>query len=175
MILLHPKEARTRIGTGRLVHLCVSNSRLIEGVDFRDNIEVNELISDSRYHCVVLYPSDQAIDISAGTPINLKTIAPDGKKLIIFVIDGTWASARKMLRISSNIAALPRVRFNPPHASAYLIRRQPRAYCYSTIEAVHFMIERFSGSSKEHDQLLDVFYDMVKTQQSFQLSVRERC
>jgi len=172
IILIHPKEFKKSIGTGRLSHLCIRNSELIEGIDFTDHKRVKEILADRTNWPVVLYPGPDAVDISGDAGSKVESQVPAGKTLVIFVIDGSWSCAQKMLRVSANLRQLPQIRFTPTSRSTYKIRRQPRAACFSSLEAVHFVIEQFNGSSRwrsdpGHDNLLEVFSFMIEQQLSF--------
>lgn len=170
VILIHPIEVRRRIATGRMSHLTLKNSHLIMGQDYSRNEEVQSLLADPNYHPVILYPGVQSKNI---TPLSLsekKDLFPRDKKLMIFVIDGTWNTARKMVRESQNLNTLPRICFTPTTPSNFRVRKQPHPACYSTIEAVHHTIELlgesqgFTTASREHDKLLHVFDFMVERQ-----------
>lgn len=172
VILIHPKESRKRIGTGRLSHLCLRNSELIEGIDFTDDARVNEILRDRASWPVVLYPGREALDISAAAGADLESLVPAEKQLVIVVIDGSWSCAQKMLRLSSNLRRLPQIQFTPSRRSIYEIRRQPREGCLSSLEAIHFVIERFNGSNRwrsdpGHENLLEVFRFMIAQQLSY--------
>lgn len=172
VILIHPKEFKKSIGTGRLSHLCIRNSDLIEGIDFTNHARVNKILDDPSNWPVVLYPGPDAVDISGDGGTKLDSQVPVGRTLVIFVIDGSWSCAQKMLRVSANLRRLPQIRFTPTSRSIYKIRRQPRAACFSSLEAVHFVIEQFNGSSRwrsdpGHDNLLEVFSFMIEQQLSF--------
>ncbi|MBC7467197.1 MAG: DTW domain-containing protein [Bdellovibrio sp.] len=173
VVLIHPIEMRRRIATGRMSHLTLKGSYLIMGQNYSDNKDVNQLIDDPEYHSVILYPGLKSKNL---TPLSTKERAenfPTNKKLRVFVIDGTWATARKMVRLSQNLHQLPRVGFSPPGPSNFRVRKQPHAGCYSTIEAIHHMIELvgptqgFDPKSREHDKLLNVFDAMVERQLEF--------
>jgi DTW domain-containing protein YfiP len=92
---------------------------------------------------------------------------------VVFVIDGTWNTVKKMLRLSPNILSLPRFCFTPPGLSNFKVRKQPAPECYSTIEAIHHTIELlgpsrgFSIAEGHHHHLLDVFGYMVQAQLRF--------
>src|SRR5438552_3839490 len=68
VILIHKIESRRRIATGRMSHLLLKNSRLIEGDCFENHPQVNGLIGDSQFYPVVLYPGASAADISKLDP-----------------------------------------------------------------------------------------------------------
>ena len=171
VILIHPIEAKRRIATGRMSHLLLKESYLIKGQDYTLNNKVNELIADSDYHSMILYPGVKSKNLSDMTIEQRQLISPN-KKLRLFVIDGTWATARKMVRQSTNISTLPRICFSPTTPSAFRVRKQPHAGCYSTIEAIHHTIELMNPAqptleARPHDQLLKVFDYMVEKQLDF--------
>jgi DTW domain-containing protein YfiP len=173
VILIHPIEVRRRIATGRMSHLVLENSSLIMGQNYSANSAVNRLISDPDYHSVILYPGQKSQNLSDMSDDQRTNLFPKSKKLRIFVIDGTWATARKMVRLSENLNRLPRICFSPTTPSNFRVRKQPHAACYSTIEAIHHTIELvgktqgFNQQSREHDKLLLVFDSMVERQLEF--------
>jgi DTW domain-containing protein YfiP len=168
VILIHKREAQKSIATGRMSHLCLSNSLLLEGFDNYDqDPRVNSIIQNPLNHCVILYPGADSINLSQKSPI--EPLAPS-KQLVIFVIDGTWITARKTIRRSKNLSLLPQICFSPARPSRFRIRKQPNANCYSTIEAIHHVIELLGPaygldtSSCIQDGLLNVFDQMVEQQ-----------
>lgn len=172
VILIHPKENRKRIGTGRMTHLCLSNSILVEGVSFDKNETVNQILSDPDNWPVVLYPGKDAVDITENARTKMAHLVPPRKKLVVIVIDGSWTCAKKMLKVSGNLQRLPQISFVPPHRSIYEIRRQPKEFCFSTVEAVHLIIEQLGG--KGHENLLDVFRFMIAQQLSHLAHPKQR-
>lgn len=163
VLLQHPREYRNSIGTARMVHHCIKNSQLIVGMEFSENREVNQLISDPNNHCVVLYPSENSTNISLQSPDESESTFPKGKNHIIFVMDGTWSCAKKMLNRSQNLSQLPQICFTPQKQSEYRIRQQPNANCLSTLEAVHRILELLDPSVHRL-HLLEVFRFMVEQQ-----------
>ncbi len=170
VILTHPIEVRRRIATGRMSHLCLQNSELIVGHNFSKNLKVSEIIENPEYHSVILYPGRNATNISTGE--NLPFTSSE-KKLAIFVIDGTWNTARKMLHLSQNLKSLSQICFTPQRLSNFRVRKQPAPECVSTIEAIHQTIELigphvgFDSATREHDKLLKVFDRLVEQQLVF--------
>jgi DTW domain-containing protein YfiP len=136
---MHPKEARKqKSGTGRLCHLVLKNSRLHVGVDFTNDSEVRRLIEDPEYTSVLLFPSPQAVNLSLE---GYRSLTGAHGKLQIFVVDGTWSLAGKILRLSENLIALPVVSFTPRQPSNFQFKKQPRPECLSTIESIHLLLE----------------------------------
>jgi DTW domain-containing protein YfiP len=153
-----------------MAHLCLQRSHLIWGDDFSHDNTVNAILSDPARHCVVLYPGPDSQDISAASLEDRAKYIPNAKALTVFVIDGTWRTAKKMLRLSENLKTVPKISFIPTRASAFKIRKQPAANCLSTIEAIHQTIDLlgqacgYDLTSRSHDELLRVFQTMVVRQ-----------
>ena len=147
-ILMHPKEAKkVKLGTGRLTHLYLNNSEIRIGSDFTDDERVNSLISDPQFFPVVLYPGENSVEISGdGSIIN----DVKSKRLLVFVIDASWPLAKKILRQSQNLHALPQIRFRPQEPSRYILKKQPHPYCLCTIESVSFLLEELENIGLEN-------------------------
>jgi len=171
VILMHSKEARKeRTGTPRLAKLCLKNAELLTGIDFTDNERVNSLLQDPSYSPFVLYPGPKAV--------NFKTLGkdtlPEGKTLLVFVIDGTWRGARSLLNKSRNLRALPRLSFARSYSSQFVIKKQPMAHCVSTIEAIYYLCQEaeeagYENLNANNKILMDIFKKMVDTQIDYQM------
>lgn len=173
VILMHPIESRRRIATGRMAHLCLKQSHLLVGQTFGKNARVQKLIDEPEYHCMALYPGPTALNLSGLSLDQRANIIPKDKKLRIFVIDGTWNTARTTMNQSENLKSLPRICFTPERASNFRVRKQPNSLCYSTIEAIHHTIELLNhcldgaNEPSSHHGLIKVFDKMVETQLDF--------
>jgi DTW domain-containing protein YfiP len=173
VILSQPREAKHRLGTGRMAHLGLGNSFWFEGIDFSQHPQINREIADPGNAPMLLFPSRQAVNLSKLTVTERRQLASGSRTLVVFVLDGTWKSVRKMMRLSDNLRQLPTICFAPPTPSAYGFRREPRPECYSTIEAIHQVIELFNGGvaaaaqPRRHDRLLAPFHFMVATQLAY--------
>jgi len=163
VILMHPKEAKkTKMGTGRLTHLCLINSELRIGVDFRSDDRVNSLINDRQFFPVVLYPGENSVEISEKASM-FKDIRD--RKLLVFVIDASWPLAKKILKQSHNLNALPQIHFRPGEPSRYVIKKQPHPYCLCTIESVYCLLNELGklgleNCGEEHLVLKDILEKM---------------
>ncbi len=168
VILLHPMEARKeKMGTGRITHAFLENSKIITGVDFTNNDEVNSLIQNK--DCYVLYPGETALNVSIDDCSNFKSKILNQEDIVIFVIDGTWPCAKKMMKLSTNLHNLPRVSFEVNKESIFEIKEQPSKYCLSTIESIHFLLDEFKrrdvlNIQDEHHQMLVPFKVMIEFQ-----------
>lgn len=168
VLLMHPMEAKKeKMGTGRISLACLKNSQMITGIDFTEDPEVNALIGDPQNHCMVLYPGERSVNITSDDVSSLKEL--NGKKLVLFLIDGTWPCAKKMMRLSRNINSLPRVSFSAQHQSLFVIKEQPAEYCLSTLESIHFFLSEserrgLESLDKKQDNMIEVFKVMVDFQ-----------
>lgn len=165
IIIMHPKEFRkTKNGTGRFTHLSLPNSKIYIGIDFTKNNQINSIINDPNNNCFVLFPSKNSIKL------NTQTIQQKDKNNIIFIIDSTWPCANKVLAVSKNLAALPKLSFEHTKLSAFKIKTQPNKYCLSTIESTLCVLELLDFhhieniSQKSFDNFLKPFEKMVEYQ-----------
>ena len=168
VLLMHPKEAkRQRTGTGRLASLTLDGSEILVGVDFSANERLNTLLSDPAYFPVLLYPGDDAW--TAGKAGFKECVA--GRKLLVIIIDSTWACSKKMIKLSGNVLALPKLSFSGSYKSIYTFKKEPKDYCVSSIESCYYLIKELQAASMvsadiNPEPLMDVFKELVK----FQLS-----
>lgn len=165
---MHPKEARKqKTGTGRLAQLCLKNSQLLIGEDFSENQTVNSLLENGSFYPLVLFPGNTAQNISQE-----QMILPEGKIPCVFVIDGTWRSAKKILRLSSNLTRQPQIRFSPPKNSQFIIKKEPSIDCVSTIEAVYYYLKEaerlgWEDCRQQNAVLLEILEKLVAFQMKF--------
>jgi DTW domain-containing protein YfiP len=120
-----------------------------------------------------LYPGRNSTNLTGLPTAERQQLFDPNKKLRLFVIDGTWAKAKKTVRLSQNLQALPKICFSPSRPSNFKVRKQPQEHCFSTIEAIHEVIDLLGNSfgydpaSRQHDALLEVFDVMVQRQLDF--------
>lgn len=167
VILMHPEESRRRIATGRMTHLMLSTSHLFTAESFESHPHVQALLTDRARDCAVLYPGREAIDIATVQP---RSGGP--RKRTIFVLDGTWRTAKKMLRLTPALTKLPQIYFTPPRPSTFRVRKQPKASCFSTLEAVHHMLGYYEPELSRRDHLIEMFDLMVERQIRYENEAR---
>jgi len=167
VILMHPKEfQKVKNGTGHLTHLSLPNSELYVGVDFRDHNPVNALLNDKNRLCYVLYPGEDSLHL------NETKIEREGRELVIFIIDATWSTALKLLKVSTNLQALPKLSFTHTKSSQFQIKQQPEEAYLSTIESTLTILELLNGHKMEtiKEDVLSHFLDPFKVMINYQIS-----
>jgi len=171
VFLMHPKEYKQeKAATGRLTHLCLTNSAIHVGIGFDDHPEVQALLQDPAWHPVLLYPGKDAVNLSEGGARCPNALAglglsePNGRRLLVFLLDATWSLGKKMLRLSPSLQRLPRVMFTPQNPSRFVIKQQPQEGCLSTLEATHELLGALEQAGLDRyerpAQLLDLFHRM---------------
>jgi len=165
VVLMHTHEfKKIKNGTGHFTYLSLENSELYIDVSFAKHKAVNDLLDDKKNNCYVLYPGDESL------LLNSSSLPRHDKQNVIFLIDSTWHNAKKLLRDSPNIQALPKVSFEHAKNSEFKIKEQPMELCLSTIESTHCVLELLNLhgdeelSSNELGGFLEPFRKMVEYQ-----------
>jgi DTW domain-containing protein YfiP len=174
VFLMHPKEFKqVKAATGRLTHLCLAQSELHMGIGFDAHDRVQALIRDPANFPVLLFPGRDATNLShpAHDQVDAFRARCEGRRLVVFLLDATWALSRKMLRLSPSLQRLPRIMFTPTAPSRYLIKQQPHPGCLSTLEATHELLLALAQAGLDQyplpDQLVALFHRMQDLQLRF--------
>jgi DTW domain-containing protein YfiP len=159
LILQHPRERDMAIGTARMASLCLPNAELEVGVQWdwdgdRSSV-LRRALSDPERPAVLLYPGEDAIDVSSHPPEGPVTLV---------VIDGTWAQAKTIVRRNPRLRALPRYSFRPAAPSQYRIRKEPKETYVSTIEALVHVLGALERDPARFQALLVPFRAMIDAQ-----------
>jgi DTW domain-containing protein YfiP len=171
VILMHPKEfKKIKNGTGHLTHLSLPNSELFVDIDFSEHSGVNALLADENNLCYVLYPGDESLNL------NREKIEADGRQVVIFIIDSTWACSVKMLRLSRNLQKLPKLSFTHSKSSQFQIKAQPEEICLSTIESTQTILELLNEQKIEQidEAAFGSFLDPFKAMVAYQIGCISR-
>ena len=149
IILMHPKEyKKEKNGTGRMTKLQLENSEIIVGVDFTNNKRVKEILAEEKSSSFLLYPGEDNFNLSLRKSSEMISFLGDNPH--IFILDGTWPCARKMLKLSKNLQQLKRVSFDNEIKSKFIIKQQPASLCLSTIESVYTVLNLLKEGALEH-------------------------
>jgi len=158
---MHPKEyKKEKNGTGRMTELQLENSEIIVGVDFTNNNRVNELLTEENSCSFLLYPGKENFNLSLRKSSEINSFI--GENSHIFILDGTWPCARKMLKLSKNLQQLKRVSFDNTIKSKFIIKQQPESLCLSTIESVYTVLNLLKESDVEQCETKDFLLPFEK-------------
>ena len=171
IILMHPKEyKKEKKGTGIMTNLQLENSEIIVGVDFTHHKRVNELLTKEKNSSFLLYPGKDSFNLSTNKSAEIHTVL--GRHPHIFILDGTWPCARKMLKLSKNLQTLKRVSFDTTIKSKFIIKQQPEPLCLSTIESVYTVLNSLKEGEFEKCDTKDFlvpFEKMIEYQLEYTL------
>ena len=161
-LILHPLEQKHPFNTGRIAHLCLSNSELIIAESFSDK-ELENLLSTPS---ALLYPS---LDWLPETEqINNqyleKTTNPKIEQLI--VIDASWRKSKKILHLHPPLQELPRLSLSGGLISNYQIRKTSMENGLSTIESIVEALQLLEPDG-DFKPMLKPFEKMISLEQQF--------
>lgn len=166
ILLMHPKEARhQRTGTGRITHVTLVESEILVGLDFSKNSRFQELLTDSNYYPVLLYPGDDAWTVKQEG--FSQTVG--SRKLLVIVIDSTWFCSRKIIEHNPQLLTLPKLSFSGNYRSIFTFKREPRPEYISTIESCYYLIKELqtvnlANKNANPEPLMTVFKKMIQDQ-----------
>lgn len=161
IILMHPKEyKKEKNGTGHITNLQLENSEIIVGVDFTNNNRVNEILTKEKSCSFLLYPGKDNFNLSIRKSSEINSFV--GNSSYIFILDGTWPCARKMLKLSKNLQKLKRVSFDNKIKSKFIIKQQPASLCLSTIESVYTVLNLLKKGGLEQCETKDFLIPFEK-------------
>jgi DTW domain-containing protein YfiP len=143
-----------------MTHLQLENSEIIVGVDFTNHKRINEILTQENSSSFLLYPGKDSFNLSTRKSTEIHTVI--GNNSNIFILDGTWPCARKMLKLSKNLQALKRVSFDNKITSKFIIKQQPDPLCLSTIESVYTVLNLLKKAELEQCNTKDFLLPFEK-------------
>lgn len=155
LFLQHPREEFMPIGTARMAAACLPDAEIVVGTELDEHPAVRRALEDKERPAVLLWPGPGAKDLAVEPPTGPVTL---------IVVDGTWSLAKKLVRINPRVASLPRYALSPERPSEYRIRREPRAECVSTLEAVMYALGALEGDPSRFSAMLAPFAAMIEAQ-----------
>lgn len=153
-----------------MTKLQLKNSEIIVGVDFTNNLRVNEILTKEK-NSFLLYPGKDNFNLSIRESSEINSFM--GTNPHIFILDGTWPCARKMLKLSKNLQNLKRVSFDNKIKSKFIIKQQPNSLCLSTIESVYTVLNLLKEGDLEQCETKDFlipFEKMIEHQLEYLLN-----
>ncbi len=154
-----------------MTNLQLENSEIIVGVNFTNNNRVNEILTKENSCSFLLYPGKDNFNLSIRESSEINSFM--GNNPHIFILDGTWPCARKMLKLSKNLQKLKRVSFDNKIKSKFIIKQQPESLCLSTIESVYTILNLLKEGNLEQcetNSFLIPFEKMIEYQLEYILN-----
>jgi DTW domain-containing protein YfiP len=177
ILLVHPREYSRTTGTARIVNQSIRHSRIFRGYgeEFDHDPRLRSVLEDPHLRVVLLYPGPDSLNLSECSDETLRSRIPDdGKRLVVLIVDGTWSSAKRMIRTSAVLSRVPKISFQVESPSRFRFKRQPREFCLSTVEATALLLENLTCRGlctlqppNAHWRMLEPFEKLVETQLRF--------
>jgi DTW domain-containing protein len=164
LVLMHPMEVAQAKNSGRLLHLCLPNSRLLVGESFDPAALDGALFGGGRAP-VLLYPASDS-ESAPGMPGSATDLGGDAGRLRLVALDATWRKSRKMLHLNPLLQQLPRLALADVPVSAYHIRKAHAPHQLSTMEAVARALDQL-GDAAACETLLSSFRAFVAHQVAY--------
>lgn len=136
LIIQHPLEQKPPFNTGRMAHLCLSNSELIVA----ETLSATKLARILKTPSALLYPplpwlpNTPEINLEIKRQTNESAVHSNIQQLI--VIDATWNKSKKILHLHPALQKLPRLHLKGNLSSNYKIRKTTVANGLSTLESI---------------------------------------
>ena len=170
LILQHPNEFRRKtFSTVPLLSLVLEDVQVKVGYQFEvSDLPLLEQTLLSGKRPLLLFPTEDAIAMEElGVPEYTTvgnvggTVAPNN---LLILLDGTWAETKRMaLQSPSVVENCQHVTFYANKACLYdSIRKEPDAFCFSTLEACARALEHLEDAFEETKYLEDVLRLMVE-------------
>lgn len=160
VVVRHWKERHRTSNTGRLVHLCIPDSLL---VDFGARGETFDPRLATPPGAWLVFPrgSEDATDAPPEPRVPDPSHAEAPPQSIV-LLDGSWGQARRMSHRIPGLSDLPRLALPPPRGGVRRLRKPHVPWAVSTVEAAALALSAV-GEQAACDGLYDAF-DLVVSQ-----------
>lgn len=155
IVLQHPDEVRNSKGSAILACLGLNNIECWVGESFVEHKGLQNLLKKPNNEVAILYPSTQAVGLSASTHNRVNTLV---------VIDATWRKAKRIWEETRILHDLTCVRFEDGLLSNYRIRKIPEEGYLSTVESIVHGLRVLERSPQGYQSLLTLFDEMINFQ-----------
>ncbi|MFT5116211.1 MAG: DTW domain-containing protein YfiP [Parasphingorhabdus sp.] len=159
LIIQHPQEQKHPFNTGRMAHMCLSNSELIVA----ETLSATKLASILNTPSALLYPSLPWLDNTLEIKPETKESAGYSNIQQLIVIDATWNKSKKILHRNPALQELPRLHLKGNLSSNYQIRKTTVANGLSTLESIVKALSTIEPKG-EFDAMLQPFEMMIGLQ-----------
>jgi DTW domain-containing protein YfiP len=161
--LQHPTEVYETKGTARLLHLSLSNSRILTGEIF----DVANLLSPKdSFLLYPITPEDHSLGIALPPELNTEKLV-NLNNIRLIILDGTWRKSRKILCKNPYLQTLPRLVLKDLPQGQYTIRKARKPHQLSTLEATCAALAQLEMTNQKFEPIVLAFHafnDGIKKQ-----------
>ncbi len=157
-LLMHRLEPLKPTNTGRLIAECLPDTCAFIWSRTEPDPALMALLQDPQWQPMLVFPQEYA---GPEQMINQHISPVGGKRPLLVIIDATWNQARKMVRMSPWLRALPLLHLQPARASRYQLRRSCQAEHLCTAEVAVACLEL--AGEDDAARGLDDYFDTFNT------------
>ena len=150
VVMQHEAERFHPFGSARMLMAGLNRGRL--HVAYRGFGKDVPLPLEFPVGTALLYPRPDAVELAEARL--------HGPLERLVLLDGTWSQAHRLYRDNPWLRTLPHVRLTPATKSRYMVRREPKEHCLSTLEAAVEALRILEPDTRGLAELLAVFVRM---------------
>ena len=124
VVLQHPRERTHPFGSARMLTQALRRGSL-SLVHRGQGRRLADVLPLDGGRTALLYPRPDAKDLAS--------IGEEERPERLVLLDGTWSHAHRLYQDNPWLHTLPHYRLHPTRASRYLVRKEPKAHCLSTL------------------------------------------
>jgi DTW domain-containing protein YfiP len=175
LVLQHPQEQDSALGTARLIAAALGNARVVVGLSWRNLGHALGRPADPRNWGVLYLGSVHARALARDDDSSLIALDRKGERLAdqpaaraglegLVALDGNWAQAKALWWRNGWLTRLRRFVVAPDRPSLYgELRREARPDAVSTLEAVALALSVLEKDDTVREGLLAPFRDLVQS------------
>jgi len=171
LILQHPQEPDVELGTARIAHLSLPNSKLVIGLSW-PNLKKAWGEECNPKEWLAIYLGSAKVAPTKGEVLVCLSqkglVKTDSKEILkgikgIVLLDGTWSQAKTIWWRNAWLTKLQRAVLLPPSPSLYgKLRREPKRESLSTIESIGYCLAELEGKAQIFEDLMRPFKRLLE-------------
>lgn len=162
VLLMHPNELSRDTNTGKLVSMCLANTLMFTWDRVSPPEELIQLITSNNYEPLLLFPCSES------SKLDTEKIQQYQKPPLFILLDSTWQEAKKMVRKSPWLQALPTMELPSKFNSNYSLRRNQKSGNLCTCETVSEVLKLTyeSTNADKIDTFFHYYLDLFHAEKS---------
>lgn len=145
-LMVHAKELKRTTNTGRLALEALPNSEMkIRGL-IDSKVDLSTAMNGC-FHPLLLFPSDDAIELSAEFVKSLK------QPVLLIVPDGNWRQASKVHHRHPEFKNIQRVVINKENSASGFLRKETTSNGMATLQAIAYALGAIEGDEVQNKLL----------------------
>jgi len=157
LLLMYDDEILKPSNSGRLIADLIPDTYAFIWSRTQPPAQLLQLLKDPQWQPMVIFPAEYS---APDRVIEHYQKAPENKRPLFILLDGSWSQAKKMFRKSPYLNDFPVLSFSLQSISRYLVRKAVKANQLATAEVAGRALD-FIGES-ENAAIMDLLFDTFK-------------